>query len=138
MNVFVDTNILLDVLMYRKEHLVESATVWDCAERGKINSYVSAISFNNIHYLFRRNLGAVKAKQAVVTLRDTFNIVPLDGKIIDQAIDADWNDFEDAIQFFSAIRCDAECIVTRNQKDFKDSSIPAMSPKDLLALLKLS
>jgi predicted nucleic acid-binding protein len=135
MNVFIDTNILLDVLMHRKEHLAESAAIWDCAERGKINGYISAISFNNIHYLFRRNLGAAKAKQAVIALRDTFNIVALDGKIIDQAIDADWNDFEDAIQFFSAIHCDADCIATRNQKDFKDSSISALSPKDLLALL---
>ena len=135
MNIFVDTNILLDVLMHRKEHLNESAIIWDQAERGKINCFISAISFNNVHYLFKRNLGADKAKNALIMLRDTFNTVPLDERIISQSIDANWNDFEDAIQFFSALRCDADFIVTRNLKDFKESTVTALSPKDLLALL---
>jgi predicted nucleic acid-binding protein len=135
MNVLIDTNVLLDVLMNRKEHLDESAVIWDHAERGKINCFISAISFNNIHYIFQRNLGVAKAKKALIMLRDTFKVVSLDEKIINQSIDADWNDFEDAIQFFSAIHCDADFIVTRNLKDFRKSSVPALSPKDLLALL---
>jgi predicted nucleic acid-binding protein len=133
-NIFVDTNVLLDVLMHREEHLEESAIIWEQAERGKINGYISAISFNNIHYLFQRRLGKAKAKKALIALRNTFSIVPLDEKIINQSIDVDWNDFEDAIQFFSALHCDAAYIVTRNIKDFKSSSIPVLTPKDFLAL----
>lgn len=135
MNIFVDTNVLIDVFAVRHPHYDASATVWDLAECGKLPCHISAISYNNIHYLMRRQEGQTKADRAMCLLRGTFKLVPLDGQVLDQAIDAKMKDFEDAIQFFSAVRANADFIITRNVKDFpRQSDIPVLTPEDFLAL----
>lgn len=131
----LDTNVLLDVIADRHPHYEASAAIWTLADTGQLPGFVSAISFNNIHYLIRRHGTAEKARKALLALRDSFRIVPLDEQLLGQAIDAKMADFEDAIQFYSALRCGAECIVSRNAKDFpKNSPIAILSPEDFLAV----
>jgi len=134
MIVLVDTNILLDVLARREPHYQHSAQVWTLAERGKITAYISAISFNNIYYILRKIGGKTTANQALKLLRDVFESVPPDTKIINQAIDSNCDDFEDAIQFHSAIRVNAQVLVTRNPNDFPTSSITIATPDEFLKL----
>ena len=132
--VFVDTNILIDVLSHRKDFYEDSAAVWALSEKGDIQGYISAISFNNIYYLIRRNSNRSTARKKMVILRDIFNIVALDQQVINQAIDSDIADFEDAIQYFSAVHINAECIITRDKKDFANSEIAIISPTEFLRL----
>jgi len=129
---FVDTNVLLDVLGCREPHVADASAVWSRIERGIHEGYISAISFNNVYYILRRSAGRKAAREAVKLLRDTFRIVPLDEQTIHRAIDADIPDFEDAVQFFSAIHAQADCIITRNVQDFPGETIPAMSPDEFL------
>ncbi|NOY75288.1 MAG: PIN domain-containing protein [Kiritimatiellaeota bacterium] len=134
MNIFIDTNILLDVLRAREPFLKNSLAIWALVEREKITGYISAISFNNTYYILRSAVGNNKAYEAMRIIRDTFRIVALDERIMNKAIDADFKDFEDAIQFFSAIHADADYIVTRNVKDFFQNDIPVLTPEAFLAL----
>lgn len=134
MNVFLDTNILMDVLLDRQPFVAESEQVWFLADRGKIRGLVSALSFPNIHYIVRKVRDAEAAMTMMTMLRDTFTPVPLDEQILGQAMDADLPDFEDAIQYFSALRADAECLLTRNPDDFPQSAdLPVLSPAEFLA-----
>jgi predicted nucleic acid-binding protein len=131
--VFVDTNILLDVLGRREPFYADSAQVWTLAETGQVEGFASTLSLPNLFYLLRRTMGQKAARKAVGMLRDIFSLVPLDAQITNQAIDADIQDFEDAIQFFSALRCGAAALVTRNPKDFPGGDVAIQTPAEFLA-----
>ena len=133
MNVFFDTNVLMDVLLERRPFVTESREVWFLAERGKVAGLVSALSFSNIYYVVRKALGADTALSMMTLLRDTFAAAPLDEQILNQAIDAKFADFEDAIQYYSALRADAECLLTRNVDHFPVSGLRVLSPEEFLA-----
>jgi predicted nucleic acid-binding protein len=133
MNVFIDTNVLMDVLLDRKSFVAESQAVWFLADRGKIRGLVSALSFPNIYYVVRKLRGAEAAASMMALLRDTFAPAPLDEQVLSQAIDARFPDFEDAIQYFSALRADAECLVTRNPDHYPSSQLRVLSPEEFLA-----
>jgi predicted nucleic acid-binding protein len=133
MNVFFDTNVLLDVILEREPFVEESEKVWYLAGCGKIRGSVSIMSFPNIYYVVRKVRGAEGARSMMTLLRDTFTAVPLDEQILNQAMDAKFSDFEDAIQYFSARRADAECLLTRNVDHFPASGLRALSPEEFLA-----
>jgi len=137
MKVFVDTNVLLDVLVKRKTFLDQSANVWTMAERGKIERFVAAISFTTIFYIVRKQRNHNIALRAMTQLRDIFTPVACDSQILNQAIDAAFKDFEDAVQYFSASRADAACIVSRNTDHFPRSEPPVMTPADFLAAYEM-
>jgi predicted nucleic acid-binding protein len=131
--ILVDTNILLDVLARREPFYAAAAAIWSLAERGEVRAVVSAISFNNVYYIVRRAEGRTRAQKAMRLIRDVFESVPPDNQIINQAIDANMADFEDAVQFHSAIRAKATYLVTRNPGDFPKSALPILTPEEFLA-----
>ena len=135
MTVFLDTNILLDVLGRREPHYGAAARLWAAAESGAVQAVVSAISFNNIDYVMRRIVGSAKAREAMVGIHAVFGIASLDAAVIGAAISSQLADFEDAIQYISAIRAGAEYLVTRNASDFPKQTLKVVSPEELLAVL---
>jgi predicted nucleic acid-binding protein len=132
-NVLIDTNVLLDVLARREPYYADSAEVWTLAETGQVSGYVSALSLPNLFYLMRRTKGQKAARKAISILRDIFSLVPLDVQIANQAVDAEMKDFEDAIQFFSALRAGASVLITRNPKDFPGGDVAIQTPGEFLA-----
>jgi predicted nucleic acid-binding protein len=132
-NVFIDTNILLDVLARREPFYADSAEIWTLAETGRISGFASTLSLPNLNYLLRRVKGQQAARKALGILRNIFTLVPLDVQIANQAIDVDIKDFEDAIQFFSALRAGASVLITRNPKDFPAGDIAIQTPAEFLA-----
>jgi predicted nucleic acid-binding protein len=135
MKVFVDTNVLLDVLARRQPFYAAAARIWSLAERAKIVGLVSAISFNNIYYVVRKASGREPAEKALLLIRDVFAPVPLSVQILNQAMDAGFDDFEDAIQFHSAIHAEAACLITRDGDRFRDRGFPVVLPGVFLASL---
>jgi len=133
--VLVDTNILLDVLQRRTPFDVAAAQVWQLSESGSVAGYVSAISFNNVFYIARKQSGVSAAMDAVKAVRGAFRVVSLDEAVLDDAIAAATNDLEDAIQATSARRVSADYIVTRNAADFAPFRIPTATAEELLVLL---
>jgi predicted nucleic acid-binding protein len=132
--VFVDTNVLLDFLADRKEHIEHAARIWALAEHGHIEAFVSAISYNNVYYVLRKSVGHAEALRSLSDLRTVFAPVALDEQILNRAIDAALDDFEDGIQYYSAMRAKASCIVTRNPGHFpKSDGMPVLSPAEFLA-----
>ncbi len=138
MRALLDTNILLDVLGRREPHYEDAAHIWTLAETGKIEAFVSAISFTNIFYIVRKFRDLRTAKQAVKWVRDVFHIAPCDETILHQAIDANWRDLEDAVQYFSAWRVEASCLISRNAGDFTKSDMDVLSPEEFLAMLHMT
>jgi predicted nucleic acid-binding protein len=131
--VFVDTNVLLDVLVRREPFCQDSVQVWNLVEAGRIEAFIAAISVSNCYYLVRKHVGKPQAEQAIRLLRDVFTPVDLTARILDQAIDAGFSDFEDALQFHSAVHARAECILTRNPDHFPRVPLSILSPAEFLA-----
>jgi len=132
MKIFIDTNILLDVFQERVPHFEDSLQIWALAESRKAEVFISAISFNNIHYIMRKHAGKDSAQRAVEVMNSNFSMVPLVQDIVGKAIMAKMPDFEDSIQFFSALSVGADCIVTRNVKDFPADILPVLTPEAFL------
>ena len=133
MKVFLDTNVLLDVLAQREPFYEHSAAIWTLAEEGRILGLVSVVCFTNIFYIVRKLRDRRTAQRTVVLLRDTFTAVPCDAQVLNQAIDASFEDFEDAIQYFSAMQAGAAALVSRNAEHFPSSGLPVVSPVEFLA-----
>jgi predicted nucleic acid-binding protein len=133
MNVFVDTNVLLDVLARREPFYRDSVAVWTLAEQGRIRGLISAISFTNIFYVVRKLRNASTAFRTMTLLRDSFVPVACDEQVLHQAIDAGFKDFEDAVQYFSALRADAACLLTRDPDHFPSSGLTVLTPSEFLA-----
>ena len=134
MKVFLDTNVLLDVLVRREPHSIAASRVWSRVEARALEGYISAVSFNNAHYVLRRASGRRAAQEALKLLRDVFALVPLDEQILHRAIDSDSSDFEDAIQFFSALRVGADYVLTRNIRHFPAEPVSVLTPDEFLRI----
>lgn len=133
---FVDTNIVIDLLSRREPFYVEAATLFSMADRKQILIAVSSLTIANTSYALLRQLNSRKAKSVLRKLRLIVEILPLDDKVVDLALnDETFKDFEDALQYFTAIEHGQELIITRNLKDFKSSKLPAMTAKQFIDAL---
>ena len=130
MKLFLDTNVLLDVLGRREPYAAGASVVWSRVERGTHDGHISAISFNNVYYIVRKARSTPVARKTLVLLRDIFSGVAPDQQILNQAIDSDIDDFEDAIQFYSAVHAGTDYLVTRNAGDFPAGTLPVLMPDD--------
>jgi predicted nucleic acid-binding protein len=133
--VFIDTNVLLDVLLAREPFLAHAQRIWTLSERKMIHGVVSAASFLNIYYIVRRLASRREAERAIHGMQAVFQIAAVDGDAIDVAMKTRSADFEDAVQLACAIRAKAVCIITRDERHFAGSALPVMAPDMFLAKL---
>lgn len=134
--IFIDTNILLDVILRRADFYQQAAAIWADCESRKVQGYVSAISLNNMHYIMRKMVTPDVALEYVRLVLNVFSIVPLDESILRLAVDLPQKDFEDAIQTFSAVQIKADCIVTRDKSHFSGNYMPVITPAEYADLLR--
>lgn len=131
MKTLIDTNVILDVLCNRQDFVDDSLKVFKYCEANQITGYISALSIPNIVYIMRKELDSGKIKEILTTLTSIFTVVDLRESDLLKAADMDFSDYEDALQSVCAARAKVNFIVTRNIKDFKNSTIPAIKPSEL-------
>ena len=131
----IDINVLLDVLGQREPFLADAERIWTAAETKQIEGLISADSFSTLYYLLRQASNARTAQRGISLLLSVFEVVELDKQILQQALDSPVKDFEDAIQFHCAVRGNADCIVTRDLRHYRNADLPVMSPGSFLAAL---
>jgi len=131
--VFIDTNVILDVLLERKPFLQNAQRLWSMSESGQIEGVVSAVSFTNIYYVVRRLASREQADRAMRVLLTVFHVAAVDDGVLAHAVKSQISDFEDAVQDACAVRAGARCIVTRNERDFANASVAAISPEAFLS-----
>ena len=131
-DVFVDTDIIFDLLANRDPHYQAAAKLFTKADEGKIKIFISALSIANLHYLLSKQLSSEGAKNALRKLRLVVHVLPLNKKIIDLALNSEFSDFEDAIQYFCATENDIEILLTRNLRDYKKAQIATMTAQDFI------
>lgn len=130
--VFLDTNVLLDFLLKREDY-AEAREILTMGYQGKLLLYVSSLSFSNIAYITRKTFRGNALYEVFQGLRELVNVSKVDSVTIDKAIALRAADFEDALQYYSALSVDARAVVTNNTKDFLFSEIEVLTPRQFLA-----
>jgi predicted nucleic acid-binding protein len=134
MNIFVDTNVLLDVMLNRDNFYNDSRAVFDIIESNDINAFISAVSMTTIFYILRKFKRSITDAYSLMDdLTALFTIAPVTENTITNAMALRWKDFEDAVQCISAQEVNAKYIITRNKADFITFEIPCLSPSEYLA-----
>lgn len=131
-NLFIDTNIILDLLAKRHPFYQPAAELFSLADKKKVRLYTSSVSIINTSYILSKALSEKQAREVLRKFRVLVKILPCDEKIIDLGLNSHFRDFEDAIQYYTAIENNNEIIITRNLKDFKKSGIPVMTAEEFL------
>lgn len=131
--IFLDTNIIVDLIADRKPFSKYAIQLFHKAELKEIELFTSSHSIATTHYLLKKYLGEKELRTVLYDLLDYVNVVAVDIDILKKGLLSNHKDFEDAIQIFcaSAIK-EIDCIVTRNTKDFKGSEIPALNPDEII------
>lgn len=129
---FVDTNIVIDLLQKRKDFFEEAQELFTLADKRKVKLFISSLTIANTHFLLSKYYNPNDARKILAKLKVLVEVLPLDDKIIDLALTSDLKDFEDAIQFFTTIENHTDIIITRNKKDFKKQHIPVLTAKEYL------
>jgi len=134
---FVDTNIVIDLLSRREPFFEAAAELFSLADKKQIELAVSSLTIANTGYTLLRQMDSTKAKSILRKLRLIVEILPLDDKIVGLALnDETFSDFEDGLQYFTAIENDQDLIITRNLKDFKSSKIPTMTADQFIETIE--
>ena len=135
--IFIDTNIVIDLLSRRAPFFDEAAALFSLADKKQIEVSVSSLTIANTSYTLLRQLDASKAKSVLRKLRLILKILPLDDKIIGLALnDETFSDFEDGLQYFTAIEFEQQLIITRNLKDFKNSKLPTLTARQFIETIE--
>ena len=134
--VFVDANIVIDLLCERYPWFPNVMRIFNMADRGQIELYCSTLSLGTASYLMEtRKMSHRDIFESIDLLCQMCTPTLVDASVVKQALGSDFTDFEDALQHYSAKTISADCIVTRNKKDFRASEIPVYELDDFIALL---
>lgn len=133
--IFLDTDVILDLLLKREPHFISARTLFARIETGLIQGFTSALVLWNIYYLVEKYASRKIARARVAKLRILLSILPVDDRIIEQALQSDIKDFEDAVQLFAARSQGIQTLITRNKKDYPKAEIQVMTPREFLETL---
>ncbi len=132
--VFVDTDVLLDVVIKRPEFYEHSLQIIQWIEQKRLEAYVTPMTISTIYYLIRKERSHLQALSIIEKLMVIFNVVNIDKSGIMAALNSDFKDFEDAMQNYSALsHPQIEMLITRNVKDYRCSELSIMTPTDFIS-----
>ena len=125
--VFVDTDIILDLLSNREPFYIYAANLFSMADKNEIKIFVSSLAFANLNYILSKQYSAAQAKKLLLKFKTLVTVLPVNDKVLDLALSSNFKDFEDGIQYFAAIENNLQIILTRNLKDYKTAEIAVMT-----------
>jgi len=133
--VLFDTNVVLDVLLDRQPYAEASSAAWAAVETGLAEGLVAAHAVTTLHYLVRKEMGAVKAKRIISAVLKVFGVAAVDGAVVQEALELPLSDFEDAVTAAAARSAGCMYVVTRDPKGFRGSPVRSLTPEAVMPLL---
>lgn len=133
-SVLIDTDVLLDFYLDRKPFSEDSLQLLLKCEQKQFRAFITPVIVANTYYILRRHATHLYVVERLQILLDTISVIAMDQKQVLAALDSKFTDFEDALQYFSAVNSNKiDAIITRNIKDFKKSALPVFTPQEYLA-----
>ena len=138
MRVFLDTNIVIDFLSGRKPFAEDAIALFQLADDKEVELLVSDLTIVNTVYILQRlHYSMSEIYDSIDDIRSLITIVPIGEGVIDQCLQHRGDDFEDEVQYFSAINAKTDYVVTRNKKDFDFGDEDVLTPKELFKKLNV-
>lgn len=134
--IFIDSDIILDLLAKREPFYPHAAELFSLVETGEIKAHVSPIIIANLYYILRKIEGRDRTIKNLMKIKLLVNIVPIGEKIIELALASEFNDFEDAVQYYAARENGIHYLLTRNIKDYQKADITVMTAEEYLDIFK--
>jgi predicted nucleic acid-binding protein len=132
--VFIDSDIILDLIQQREPFYREATILFSLIEENKLKSYTTPLVFANLFYILRKLESNSFAIKVLTRLKTLLAVIAINEKCVSLALSSSFKDFEDAIQYYSAIEADIQYLITRNKKDYKESGLIICTPKEYLAI----
>ncbi|MEG3893100.1 MULTISPECIES: PIN domain-containing protein [unclassified Microcoleus] len=132
MKILIDTNIIVDVALDREPFFSESDRILTFVEEAQIQGYISASTFSDLYYIIRRDRGRDWTLDFLRQLATFCQVATVDNSVISMALTCNFKDFEDAIQYSTAVINRIDAIVTRNPRDFPVTTPRILTPNQLI------
>ena len=132
MRLFLDVNVLLDVLLSRQPFVDDSERVLNLCAKKVFDGCCSGLTICNLMYILRKHCTIDIARRCMIDFSTYVNVVDVKSTSIANALHSSNPDFEDAVQARCAVECGADAIITRDKTGFEDADIPAYTPTELL------
>lgn len=131
-----DINFFLDIFLKREPFYFPAAWIFKMIEEKKLKGYICALSFPTLYYLLSKELKREKSIKILEKVRIVFHVAGVDERVIDLSLTSNFRDFEDAVQYYSAVQVRADCLITRNKGDYKVDNLPILTSEEFMAILK--
>lgn len=132
MKAFLDTNVVLDFVCKREPFYSDASKVFVMHEREELECVISALTIINSAYIMKKIFRKSEINAVIEWLCNAFYVSPIDKSIIFEALKHKSYDFEDTVQYFSAMTCHPDVIVSRDKKGFSNAEIPVMTPTEFI------
>ena len=127
---FVDSDVILDLVLQRDDHFEFAQNLFGQYQQGKCALYTSSIVLANMHFIMRKLHDIKFANSSILFVNKHFKIIDANNEDIENSIQSKFSDFEDGVQYFSALRSKKiDALITRNVKDYKHALVPVFTPK---------
>jgi len=127
---FIDSDVILDLILQREDHFEVAQHLFAQYQQGKSTLYTSSIVLANMHFIIRKLHDVKFANSSILFINKHFKIIDANNEDIESAIQSKFSDFEDGVQYFSALRSKKiDAFITRNVKDYKHAQLPVFTPK---------
>lgn len=134
---FIDTNVIIDFIADRKPFSKASAKLFDQSEKGKVKLFISSLSYSNIYYIVKKSVSHKEMISLLRELESMTETVDVTKQIIKSSLSSEFKDFEDAIQYFTAVsNKKISAIVTRDPKGYKNSDLAILTPEEAVSLVE--
>jgi predicted nucleic acid-binding protein len=130
--VFLDTDVILDLLTRREPHFEPAVELFLEIQNKAIQAYTSPVVIANLFYILHRHFDRKKAIQSLMKIRTLVGVLNCGVHVIDSALLSDFTDFEDAVQYYTALENSIDIIITRNIKDYKTATITVTTPLEYM------
>lgn len=135
MKVLLDTNVILDFALERQPWFSDSEQIIYLAEQKQITAYISASTISDLYYIIRKVKGKELALKFIKIISSICQIAAVNSSVISLAVTTNFKDFEDAIQYSTALINQLDAIAARNTKDFTEAEIEILTPAQLIRKL---
>ena len=128
----IDTNVLLDHLAHRDGFFQDAAVIFSMVDEGKLIGIVSSLSIVNCAYVLPKHYDGNAVLEQIKTMLRMFTISNVDASVLEQAATLEPYDYEDAVQYVSALPYHPDLVITRDKKGFNDLDILVMTPAEFV------
>jgi hypothetical protein len=135
--IFFDNDVILDISIERGIDIKDSVKLINMVENDEYKGYTSSVIFTNTYYIQRKLENHNAAINFLKKLRLIVTVLNVDDTIIQKALESGWDDFENSVQYFTAIHNKIDYIITRNIEDYKKSTIPVYTPTEFLSMVNI-